>query len=77
MNFKKHLSINQKLTATVISMLLLLSIAAATLPYASAATYTVTHTSYIYCSVSSSVIGVAQDQLLVYWTADMPPDTGE
>ncbi|MCW4029684.1 MAG: PQQ-like beta-propeller repeat protein [Candidatus Bathyarchaeota archaeon] len=68
---------NAKTTATVISLLLFVSVAAAIIPSASAATYTVSHTSYVYCSVSSSLIGVGQDQLLVYWTADMPPDTGE
>ena len=35
------------------------------------------HYSYVYCSVASNVIGVGQDQIFAYWTADMPPDTGE
>jgi len=32
---------------------------------------------YIYVTVSRKVIGVGQDILLVYWTDEMPPDTGE
>lgn len=67
--------------ATFVTALLLLSSAAAIalLPSVSAEpeTHTVYHTTYMYCSVSSSVLGVGQDQLLVYWTADMPPDIGE
>jgi outer membrane protein assembly factor BamB len=69
-----------KSTATAIALLLMLSIAAiiAILPSTAAAQDVVIyHTTYMYCSVSSSVIGVGQDQLLVYWTADIPPDTGE
>jgi hypothetical protein len=27
--------------------------------------------------VASNVIGIGQDQIFAYWTADMPPDTGE
>jgi hypothetical protein len=35
------------------------------------------YSSYVYCSVGNSVIGVNQQVLIVSWTADMPPDIGE
>ncbi len=72
-----------KISATAIILLLIASMAGALVfvPSASAAnaypTVVTLHYSYVYCSVASNVIGVGQDQIFAYWTADMPPDTGE
>jgi hypothetical protein len=35
------------------------------------------YTSYVYVAVGPDPVGVNQEVLLVMWTADMPPDTGE
>ena len=53
--------------------------ALAFMPAASAlaAAQTIQHHTFMYSSVGSSVIGVGQTNLLVYWTADIPPDIGE
>ncbi len=72
-----------KISATVIILLLIASMAGALAfaPTVDAAqaypTNVITHTSYVYCSVSSNLIGVGQDEVFAYWTADIPPDTGE
>ncbi len=70
-----------KTTATAITILLLVSMASALAfaPSANALGPTVVNTymSYMYCSVGSSVVGVGQQIILVYWTADIPPDIGE
>jgi hypothetical protein len=67
-----------KAIATVIALFLVLSIVATlmtVLPPANAAiTY---NNSYVYVSVGNSIIGVDQQDLLVMWTADIPPDIGE
>jgi hypothetical protein len=72
--------ISKKIAAATIAALMILALAGE-LAFTNAATAynptTVYHTSYVYCSVSSSVLGLGQYQLLTYWTADMPPDTGE
>jgi hypothetical protein len=65
-----------KIIATAIVLLLSLSIVASFSP-ANGSTTTIMHTSYTYCSVGNSVIGLGQDQILVFWTADIPPDIGE
>ncbi|MCW4030704.1 MAG: PQQ-like beta-propeller repeat protein [Candidatus Bathyarchaeota archaeon] len=76
---EKILSKNQTFAALTLLLLLSASAVMAFSPLVTGAisTNTVSHTTYLFCSVSSSLIGVGQDQLLVYWTADMPPDTGE
>ena len=72
-----------KISATAIILLLIVSMAGALVfvPSANAAnaypTVVTMHYSYVYCSVASNIIGVGQDQIFAYWTADMPPDTGE
>src|SRR5665647_975224 len=72
-------SAKNKITATAITLLLTLSIAAAFVPSANALypTLVTNHFSYIYCSVGGDVVGTGQQLLLVYWTADIPPDVGE
>jgi hypothetical protein len=66
-----------KITATAIALLLMLSMTASLvlLPPANAAVRS--HFSYMYVSTGSNVVGVGQQVLLVYWTADIPPDIGE
>jgi len=70
-----------KITATAILLLLLLSMVASITLLQTASgllppliTY---HYSYTYCSVGSNVVGLSQQILFVCWTADMPPDIGE
>jgi hypothetical protein len=72
-------SAKNKITATAITLLLTLSIAAAFVPSANALypTLVTNHFSYVYCSVGGDVVGVGQSILLVQWTADIPPDVGE
>jgi hypothetical protein len=68
---------NKNKTAIAIALFLTLTIAATliTLPTVKAAeTY---YYSYVYCAVSPDVIGVNQQVIFQYWTADMPPDVGE
>ena len=64
---------------TTITMILIITMATIAfmpnLPTANAAENR--YTSYIYAGVANSVIGVGQSQLIVTWTADMPPDIGE
>jgi len=67
-----------KTTAAVIALFLVLTTAATIVPvlqigYAAVDIYK----SYVYVSVGNSVIGVGQQELIVMWTADMPPDVGE
>jgi len=65
-----------KVTSVIVVLVLTIAISLITfLPTANAAV--VKYTSYVYCSVGNSVIGVGQQVLLVMWTADMPPDIGE
>jgi uncharacterized membrane protein YkgB len=70
-----------KITATAIAMLLMLFMASALAftPSADAllAPVVTEHTSFMYCSVGSNLVGVGQQIILVYWTADIPPDIGE
>ncbi len=68
-----------KISAIAIVLLLTVSMAAITIASAATAYIPVVteHHSYMYCSVGSSVIGVGQQNILVYWTADIPPDIGE
>ncbi|MCW4028488.1 MAG: PQQ-binding-like beta-propeller repeat protein [Candidatus Bathyarchaeota archaeon] len=78
MNQKPLKFSNNKTLATAIILLLTLSlVAAVAIQTANADTQVITHKTYLYSSVASSILGVGQDQVLVYWTADMPPDTGE
>jgi hypothetical protein len=64
---------------TLIALFLMISFAFPyiILPTANAAT--VNYTSYVYVGTSAGAagVGVGQNMLLVAWTADMPPDTGE
>jgi hypothetical protein len=67
-----------KTKATAISFVLVLTISAMIVAFSPTANAAVTtYYSYVYCSVGNAVIGVNQQQLLIYWTADMPPDIGE
>ncbi len=73
-----------KITATAIALLLMLSMITAIglLSPASALNPTTPilvteHFSFVYCSVGSNVVGKGQQILLVTWTADIPPDVGE
>jgi outer membrane protein assembly factor BamB len=72
-----------KITATAIALLLILSMITAigllSPTAALAPTSPVVNTYYenSYCSVGSNVVGVGQQILLVLWTADIPPDIGE
>ena len=71
-------TLKSKTKATAIAMLLTLTIAAslvAVLPIANAAV--TTYHTYVYCAASPSTIGVNQQVLLTWWTAQMPPDIGE
>ncbi len=80
---KTEIFSKNKILATAIILLLIVSMAGALTfaPLANAAqaipTNVVMHTTYLYCSVASSLLGVGQDQVIAYWTADIPPDTGE
>jgi hypothetical protein len=65
-----------KVTAVIFVLVLTIAISLITfLPTVNAAV--TNYTSYVYCSVGNSVIGVGQQVLLVMWTADIPPDIGE
>jgi outer membrane protein assembly factor BamB len=68
-----------KAMKTTITMILVITMATMVfmpnLPTASAVENN--YTSYIYVSVANSLIGLGQSQLIVTWTADMPPDIGE
>ena len=70
-----------KVSATTIILLLLISMAGSLVfaPTVSAeqAFLSNNHFSYVYCSVARNVYGIGQDQIFAYWTADIPPDTGE
>ena len=69
-----------KIMATSIAILLLLSMAGA-LAFAPTSALNppvvTTHYSFTYVSVGGNVVGVGQQILLVLWTADIPPDIGE
>jgi outer membrane protein assembly factor BamB len=65
-------------TATLIALFMTLLVAATLvtfLPTAKAAESV--YTSYVYCAVNPDWVGVGQEVLLQWWTADMPPDVGE
>jgi hypothetical protein len=64
-------------TCTIALLFMLLIAGAVAFSPTGAVTNVINHKSYVYCSVASSVLGVGQDQVLVYWTADIPPDIGE
>jgi len=68
-----------KILATAIIILLIVSLAELTFAYAATAYPPVitNHFSYVYASVGSNVVGLGQQILLVQWTADIPPDIGE
>jgi len=67
-----------KKKTTLIALFLIFSMAAiAVMPDLQSANGTVYYYSYIYCTVSNSIIGRGQTQLIVTWTAEMPPDIGE
>jgi hypothetical protein len=69
-----------KTTAAVIALFLVLTTAATIIPVLQlgyAAVNISIYKSYVYISVGNSVIGVGQQELIVMWTADMPPDVGE
>jgi hypothetical protein len=65
--------------ATLIALLLLLSLPASLvlLPSANAAVNVIYHNSYVYVNASPRLVGVDQSVLLVCWSADIPPDVGE
>jgi hypothetical protein len=69
----------RNLNASLIALLLLLSLTASLvlLPSANAAVSVIYHTSYVYTSASPHLVGVDQGVLLVCWSADIPPDVGE
>jgi len=76
-NKKMRISRN-KSKVTAISFVLVLTITISLIAFSPAVDAAVTKfASYVYCSVGNSVIGVNQQVLLIYWTADMPPDIGE
>jgi len=71
-------ALRSKTKAIAITLFLVLTIAASLitfLPTVSARLYY--YTTYVYCAVNPNVIGVNQEVLLQWWTADMPPDIGE
>jgi len=72
----KKLKNKSKLSA--ITFVLMLTFAATLVTFLPTVNAAVNYyTSYVYCSVGNSVIGVNQQVLLVMWTADLPPDIGE
>jgi hypothetical protein len=70
------LKTKSKATAIAICLLLTIGTLIAVLPTANAAV--VTYKTYCYISISpGEVVGVNQQMLLVFWTAQIPPDIGE
>ncbi len=70
----------KKTCAATIALLLMFSIASTILLTSAEDAYStlvVNHKTFMYCSVGSSLLGLGQNQILVYWTADLPPDVGE
>ena len=68
--------LKNKSVASLIALLLMLSIAASfnvILPQVSAQTIR----SFIYVGVSPNIVGVGQEVIIVTWTSDLPPDVGE
>jgi hypothetical protein len=75
---------SNKITATAIALLLMLSMITAIGLLSPVGALNPTtpilvteHFSFVYCSVGSNVVGKGQQILLVTWTADIPPDVGE
>jgi hypothetical protein len=67
-----------KKTVSVIALFLVLTTAAALVPVLQTANAVVNiNKTYVYVAVGNPVIGVNQQELLVMWTADLPPDIGE
>ena len=67
-----------KTKISTIAFVLMLTIAAMLITGLPSVNAAVTnYNSYVYCSVGNSVIGVNQQVLLIFWTADVPPDIGE
>ena len=67
-----------KTTTTLIALFLMLTMAATLLAFSPNSNAAVNYyTSYAYVFASPSVIGVNQQETLVMWTADLPPDIGE
>ena len=67
----------KKTKASLIAMILTLTLVvtfAAELPNTSAVSY---YHSYVYVAVTPNIIGVGQQVLVQYFTADLPPDVGE
>jgi len=69
--------INEKTLASLIALLLMLTIAASSMPLPTVNAAVTYYHSLVYVASSRDVIGVGQELLLVMWTADMPPDIGE
>jgi hypothetical protein len=67
-----------KTTATTITLFLMLTIAVAIIPVLPSANAAVTyyHT-FVYVGATPNIIGVNQQELLVMWTDNIPPDIGE
>ena len=65
-------------TATIIALFMIVTFAISMisyLPSAKAAEYT--YYSWVYCAANPLTVGIGQEVLLQWWTADMPPDIGE
>jgi hypothetical protein len=72
------MNLSKNKTATLIALFMMFTVAATLvtfLPTAKAAESV--YTSYVYCAVTPDWVGVGQEVLLQWWTADMPPDVGE
>ena len=67
-----------KIMSSLIALFLILTITITVFTILPTVTAAVNrYTSFVYCSVSPNVIGVAQRMIIVAWTASMPPDIGE
>jgi hypothetical protein len=64
-------------SAIMIALFLALTIAISSVALFPTASAVNTYASAVYVSVSPDLVGVNQQVLLVMWTADIPPDTGE
>jgi membrane protein YdbS with pleckstrin-like domain len=74
---KKKLQLSKGKSAIMIALFLILTITVSSIALFPTANAVDTYASAVYVSVSPDVIGVNQQILLVMWTADIPPDTGE
>ena len=64
------------ITISIASILIISMFAALFLPPINAQTIN-RYTSNLYVGSNAKLIGIGQQVLLVYWTAEMPPDFGE